>query len=167
MREPADLADSTIGHRPGREESVQERLQAGRDALRMVAAQPVLGFGGGTFYSAFPPFKSPLLTGFFDHAHNDYAELAADTGLVGLALLLALAGATLCRAIALLSDRESPATQGVAVGVFMAMCCLGVHSAFDFNLQIPANALTFTAVLALAWSVAPARAGIRSPHVSR
>jgi hypothetical protein len=34
----------------------------------------------------------------------------------------------------------------------MAIVALGIHGTVDFNLQIPANALTFTVILALAWS---------------
>jgi len=35
-----------------------------------------------------------------------------------------------------------------AFAVLMGVCFLGIHSAVDFNLQIPANALAFTVLLA-------------------
>jgi hypothetical protein len=33
----------------------------------------------------------------------------------------------------------------------MGVTALGIHSAVDFNLQIPANALLFSILLALGW----------------
>ncbi|MFY7906684.1 MAG: hypothetical protein ACOVO0_11150, partial [Burkholderiaceae bacterium] len=39
--------------------------------------------------------------------------------------------------------------RGVAVAALMALLCLGLHSLVDFNLQIPANALAFSVLLAL------------------
>ena len=135
-----------------REEALDERLRAARAALGMLAARPLSGFGGGTFHVAFPPFKSSEhRLGFYDHAHNDYVELAADTGLPGLLLLVLLVAATAWRALVLLGRDDDPLARGVAAGVLMAICCLGLHSLVDFNLQIPSNALTFTVLLALPW----------------
>ncbi len=134
-----------------REESIEERLQAARYALRMLPERPWFGFGGGTFYTAFAPFKGEHPLGFYDHAHNDYVEIAADTGLLGLGLLAAVVGLALWRALHAMGDNRPAQTRGMAVGIFMAICCLALHSTVDFNLQIPANALTFTVILALAW----------------
>jgi hypothetical protein len=142
-----DLAAPNIA----REESLEERLIAARDALGMLKERPWLGFGGGSFYTAFPRFKGAHPLGFYDHAHNDYVEIAADMGLPALALLLVVAVASLARAIGVLSDRSAPMARGMAAGVVMAILCTAIHSAVDFNLQIPANALTVTVVLALAW----------------
>lgn len=137
---------------PWREEALDERLRAAGDALAMVVARPLAGFGGGTFHVAFPPFKgSEHRLGFYDHAHNDYVELAADTGVSGLLLLLLMVVATAWRALRLLGRDADPLARGVAAGVLMAICGLGLHSMVDFNLQIPATALTFTVLLALPW----------------
>lgn len=139
----------------GAEETVEARLQPARHTVPMVAQKPWFGYGGGSYYTAFPPFKSGdmlLHLLYFDHAHNDYAELAADVGLVGLLLLLAVALLTAVRVWTLVSLRSTSATRAVAYGVWMTLCCVAIHSWVDFNLQIPANALTFTAILALAWA---------------
>jgi len=135
----------------GREESLQERLYAAGYATQMVRERPWLGFGGGSFYIAFPRFKGEHPLGFYDHAHNDYVEIAANTGLLGLGLLLALGAAAFWRAVKALDDEHPALARGVAAAVVMAILSLGLHSMVDFNLQIPANALTFTCILALAW----------------
>ena len=134
-----------------REETLEERLYGAEFALDMVKARPLLGFGGGSFYIAFPAFKGEHPLGFYDHAHNDYVEVAATTGLLGLGLLLSLCAAAFWRAVRALDDGHPPLARGMAAGVVMAIISLAIHSMVDFNLQIPANALTFTTVLALAW----------------
>jgi len=35
--------------------------------------------------------------------------------------------------------------------VLMGVIAIGIHSTVDFNLQIPANALTFTVLIAYGW----------------
>ncbi len=146
-------ASSALARAPAvsREESLEERLYAARYALAMVKERPLFGFGGGTFYTVFPRFKGPHPLGFYDHAHNDFVEIAADTGLVGLALLLTVAAMALWRALRALGDHSPPLTRGVAAALVMTILCTTIHSAVDFNLQVPANALTVTVVLALAW----------------
>jgi len=135
-----------------REETLGERLRAAGDALAMLAVRPLAGFGGGTFHVAFPPFKgSEHRLGFYDHAHNDYVEIAADTGLPGLLLLLLVVATTAWRALRLLGRDDDPLARGVAAGVLMAIVCVALHSLVDFCLQISANALTFTVLLALPW----------------
>ncbi len=142
------------------EETVEARTEPARHTLPMIAAKPWFGWGGGSYYTAFPPFKSAGMSLYFDHAHNDYAQIAADTGLVGSALLAGAVLATLWRIRRLLASGESAQTRGIGYGVAMAIFCVVVHSWVDFNLQITANAFTFTAILGLAWA-APLRRGAR------
>lgn len=164
VQQPKPGADAAVAAtgvaRPSasREESLEERLVAARYALAMVNERPWLGFGGGTFYTAFPRFKGEHPLGFYDHAHNDYVEVASDTGLLGLALLLALALSAFCRTLRALGDHSPPLTRGMAAGVLMAIMSMGIHSVVDFNLQVPANALSFAVVLALAWCLPGKRA---------
>lgn len=134
-----------------REESLEERLFAAQYTLQMIGQRPWFGHGGGSFAVAFPPFKGEHPLGFYDHTHNDYAEIAADTGLLGLGLLLTLGALALRRAVQGLNDNTTPFARGVAAGLCMAMLYGAMHMFVDFNLQIPVNALYFTVVLAMAW----------------
>ncbi len=135
-----------------REESVQDRLQVPALSLPLVLQKPWFGHGGGTYYLSFPAVKPVGFPLHWNHAHNDFVELAADTGLVGLALLLALAAATAWRAARMLRDSEPRLKRGVGVAALMALCSMGLHGMVDFNLQIPANALTLVLLLALVWT---------------
>lgn len=140
--------------RAHKEESLAERLRAPLDGLRLVQQQPVMGHGGGTFYTLFPGIKRPELAGRFDHAHNDYVEIAADIGLPGLGLLAALMLLTLGRVLRLLLAADSTQhVRGVASGLGMALMCALLHALVDFNLQVTANALMLTVALAAVWSL--------------
>lgn len=136
-----------------REETLQERTRPVRDAMAMLQERPWTGFGGGAFYNAFTRYKVESLTLPYNHAHNDYVEIAADVGLVGLLLLGLVAAATLVRAFRLMQDTSSPHARGVAVGVGMGVLCALLHALVDLNLQINANAMTLTVLLSVVWSV--------------
>jgi O-antigen ligase len=92
-----------------------------------------------------------LLPGYFDHAHHDYLELAADFGLVGLGLLGALVLSTFWVSARTLATRRSALPRGIAFGVMMAIVAIAIHSTVDFNLQIPANAMLTVVVLGMGW----------------
>lgn len=152
------------------EESIQDTLRIPRLSLPLIAQRPWFGHGGGTYVLALPPIKPAGFPHHWDHAHNDYVEVAVDTGLVGLGLLLLLAAASAWRAVRLIDDRRPPLDRGAGVATLTALCCMALHSMVDFNLQIPANALTLVLLCALPWAVTaqqpPARHGRPSPFSS-
>ena len=82
-------------------------------------------------------------------AHNDYLELAAEAGVAGFAVLVWFgfaAGVRIYRGLKTLS----PETLSVVVALLAGLAAAGFQEIFDFGLQIPANALLFTVLLALA-----------------
>ncbi len=132
------------------EESMELRQDAARHGFNLVRDFPLLGTGGGTFYNAYIRYRTPR-EGYFDHAHNDYVELAADYGLVGLGLLGGFVLLTMATCLKVLRKRHSSLPRGIAFGVLMAIVALAIHSTVDFNLQLPANALTLVVILAMGW----------------
>lgn len=144
------------------------RLDVLADLRRMIPGYAWVGSGLGTFMLAYPPFRSAGIQGFVDHAHNDYAQFLIETGLPGVALLATLVLCTVARAILILRRRRDPLPQGVAAAALTAMAALAIHSAADFNLQIPANAATLIALMAAVWacSTASSRKKVRRDPVS-
>jgi O-antigen ligase len=139
----------------GPSESVEARTEAARTALAIVKDFPLAGTGGGSFYNIFLSYRTPDYGyGFVDHTHNDYVEIAADYGLLGLGLVGALVAATLGTALKVMFRRRSALPRGIAFGVAMSVVALMIHSTVDFNLQIPANALTIVVILAMGWIAA-------------
>lgn len=139
---------ATEGHRV--EESIELRQEAARRAIALVEDFPVLGTGAGTFYNSYLRYRTDR-PGYFDHAHNDYIEIATDFGLLGLTVLGLFVGATIFCGVRTLLQRRSSLPRGMAFGGLMAMTAILIHSFVDFNLQIPANALTLVVIMAMVW----------------
>ncbi len=136
----------------GVSESVEARTEAGRTALAIVRDFPLVGTGGGSFYNIFLSYRTPgYAYGFVDHAHNDFVEIATDFGLLGFGILGILVAMTLWTVIRVMTTRKSLLPWGIAFGVAMSITALLIHSTVDFNLQIPANALTMVVILAMGW----------------
>jgi len=136
----------------GLSESVEARTEAARLALPLVKDYWLTGSGGGSFYNLFMTYRSPTYgNAYVSHAHNDFVEIASDYGLPGLALLGLVAVSSLVRMVWLMARRRSRLPWGMAFGVAMAIVALTMHSTVDFNLQIPANALTMVVILAMGW----------------
>jgi O-antigen ligase len=132
-------------------------FQRGREGIwagtaRMFADHPTAGVGLGAYGAAFERYK-PVFEGRpqlrVEHAHNDYLEALAELGVVG-ALPLAIAALAvaivLCRRWMRLRD---PLRERVVFGCLGALIYIGLHSLTDFNLHVPANALTVAAIAGL------------------
>ena len=132
--------------------SEEMRVDIFPDLLRAAEAYWPFGSGSGTFYTAFPEFRSEGISKLHYHAHNDYMEFAIETGVVGLALLGGIVSLVMWHALRLLVRRRDRLVGGIAFAGIMSTIALGAHSTVDFNLQIPANAATYVAVLALVMS---------------
>jgi putative inorganic carbon (HCO3(-)) transporter len=130
----------------------EERGDTNRDALTMLKDFPLTGTGAGSFYAVYPMYTSAVyVDGFTRHAHNDYLQFACEFGLMFAALLGAAVLATLWTAFRAQLKRRDRLLQGMGFAAAMAIVALLIHSAVDFNLQIPANATMFVVMLALAW----------------
>jgi hypothetical protein len=132
-----------------------DRTGALHAALRLVAKQPLTGTGPGQADLRWkgPDHGSQL----YAYVHNEYLQVAAELGLVGLVLL-----AILLVAIAWLLWRARPTgpARPTWAGVVAAAAAFAVHSGFDFVWHLPAIVVT---VMLLVGLVAPAP-GTASAH---
>jgi len=120
------------------------------DTLRMWQAHPVLGVGLGTFEIGYPRYQSFPNELWIDHAHNDYAEAVAETGLVGATLIFFALVLFFRLAFRNLPQRLRSEGAWVRLGAAIGCCGLLVHSFFDFNLHLPANAAWFAVLAGMA-----------------
>jgi O-antigen ligase len=78
----------------GRDVSVTSRLMMWRDTIPMIMERPLLGYGPDNFAEPFKRYEGEDLRAFFpdgaviDKAHNEFLQVAATTGLLGLAAYL-------------------------------------------------------------------------------
>jgi len=129
----------------------EDRDEVAGYALGMWKDYPVFGSGLGSFPVVFPRYSQGETQMSYTHAHNDYLEFAAETGAVGLSLLGLMVAMSFAAALRAQYLRRDPLMRGLSFAAMMGILALMIHSAVDFNLQIPANALTFMLLLAFAW----------------
>jgi hypothetical protein len=129
------------------------RVTAAQVAFRMFAASPLLGTGLGTYGDLYQRFTKHAHVLYF--AHNDYAQLLAETGLVGAAI--ASAGLWFLAARFVRFYKLTPTVNRLPdAGAWAALAGLAAHSAFDWNMHVPANALLAAVVGGVAYgSVKP------------
>jgi O-antigen ligase len=132
-------------------ENVQEREDPAAYTVPLIKDYPVFGAGPGAFYVTFPRYRPEKVAQFFDYAHNDYAQFAAESGLLGLGLIGLFVLMTFFTALRAQWKRRDPLMRGMSFACVMAVIAILIHSWVDFNLQIPANAIYFMVLLALGW----------------
>ena len=139
------------------------RLDITKDSLRMFSHRPVWGWGLGTFPTVYPSYRSFYTNLFVNEAHNDYAQLLVETGLLGFALMLWFL--TRLYQYGLPTSRRWEFKWDGALSLAALLGCTGilVHSFVDFNLQIPANAAFFYVLCALA----PSELSTSTSHLRR
>jgi len=119
------------------------RLSIDRDAIRMFRRKPILGWGLGTFPTVYPQFRSFYTNFFVNEAHNDYLQLLAEMGLLGFGTMVWFVIVLYRKALAKIGNWTSDVSGAVTLACVLSCTGILVHSLFDFNLQIPANAAIF------------------------
>ena len=116
--------------------------------VRMIRDAPLFGTGIGSWQWVYQRYKVPGVTvSEPDYTHNDYLNLAADYGLVGVVIMLALFICFFGHAWRISRTAQHSEQRAFAVGAMLSVISILVHSWFDFNLHIPANSLLLAAIM--------------------
>jgi O-antigen ligase len=110
---------------------------------------PILGSGAATFANVSSMAQSDNLANLFNHAHDDYLELAATTGIVGftIAIVTLFAGYWSLVRITFGDDADGSFRRRAFQAAALASITVAmVHALFDFNFFIPANPATLAAI---------------------
>ena len=128
------------------------RLDITEDCWKMFLRRPVLGWGMGTFPTVYPGYRSFYTNDFVNEAHNDYAQLLVESGVLGFGAMIWFL--ILLYRHGLPRSRRWEFKWDGALSLAALLGCTGIvfHSFVDFNLQIPANAAVFYVLCALAAS---------------
>jgi O-antigen ligase len=119
------------------------RSEMRRDSWRIFVDHPIVGVGFGTLQDVFPRYETLYDGNLAVHAHNDYLEALAETGVIGGLLCAAFLAFLAQEGWARLIAAKNSLDLAFHVGALTACCGLLVHSFVDFNLHIPSNALIF------------------------
>jgi O-antigen ligase len=130
-----ELADSGVAR--------DRRLVMCKDTGRIFLDHFWLGTGLGTLPFVYPRYESYYDGFIVNHAHDGYLELLADTGIVGgfcgIAFLVILFRQAASHLRCVVGSTDAAFYSGA-----LAVCAgFLAHSAVDFNLHIPSNALLF------------------------
>jgi O-antigen ligase len=127
------------------------RVDAWHDAWDLWRQFPLTGVGVNAYNRAMTIYQQRDLAYHANAAHNDYLQVLAEGG-----VLVAIPAAVLLillvrRAVAAVYGASvSPSEWWLRIGALGGLTAIGCQEFFDFSLQIPANAVLFAMVLAIA-----------------
>lgn len=126
--------------------TLDNRTQLWLPLLNLIPQFPVIGSGLGTLPFVEPTTR-PLIEArdyYLEYAHNEYLQLAIETGILGLlcgCLLIGLLASKIARRI-----RKSRHNAWLYVGLLFSLTSVALHSFTEFGVAIPAIAF-LTAVV--------------------
>jgi O-antigen ligase len=117
-------------------QTVAQRLSYWKTALAMIADNPWFGVGWGAFESAYPRYM--VLGGYpVRLAHNNYLQVWAETGLLGLNLFVGILLVALYTFWRKSRSFSAGAMRGMACGLGAGIVGFMVNSLVDFALYLP------------------------------
>jgi O-antigen ligase len=144
-----------------------KRASMRHDTWRLFLDHPLTGTGLGTLQIVFPPYETLYDGKIVNHAHNDYLEALAETGLAGGLCCAWFIGVLLTESLKRFRQLNNSFAGALQLSGFIACTGFLVHSLVDFNLHIPANALLFFLMAHLATTEIPQGSPSSSPSRRR
>lgn len=129
------------------------RNEIWKTTWQMFLAHKVLGVGMAGYWVAVPAFHDAEGTRTPQEAHNDYLELLASGGLIGMGLgiwFAVVAGKRIRENLVAKNRFRRAACLGATIGI----AGVAIHSLVDFGLHMIVNALVFTTLIVIATSKA-------------
>jgi O-antigen ligase len=127
-----------------------KRASMRRDTWRIFLTHPLAGTGLGTLQVVYPPYETLYDGKIVNHAHNDYLEALAETGLLGGLCCAWFLGVLLSQSLMRLRQLNHSFAGALQCSGLVACSGFLVHSLVDFNLHIPSNFLLFLLMAHLA-----------------
>ncbi len=143
----------------------ESRLSLWAGAWNIIADFPVWGTGYGTYQYVDPLYRTNAEVADLsvDHPHNDYLEVLAESGTVGLFLGLLASG--LVFSFGYRAIRKGNSKSGLALGALFAFTTLLIQCIGDFDVHVPAITLLAT-VLCAQLCALNASESVSSPDVT-
>lgn len=133
--------------------SFEVRARYAQKAYALFEDFKLTGVGVGNFRYAYPKYQAPEDTkAFIDHAHNDYVQFLAESGIIGFSIVCLGLLYCLFEIGRLWANRHDPFAVTLGVAPLAVMTAMGIHSYSDFNLHYMTNVLMILAVMAMGYS---------------
>jgi len=111
------------------------------DSLRVVPDFWRSGTGLGTFRYVYGLYYQHPSDSWFYYAENQYVQALIETGVLGLAAILAMIGVVALSCRRIMKRDADPRASAMAIAGLFALATQVIHAGFDFGLSIPANLL--------------------------
>jgi O-antigen ligase len=144
----------------------ERRIEIWKATWQLVKAHPLTGVGFGGYWIAIPEYHDASGRVTPQEAHNDYLELLASGGMIGVALAAWFVIVLIRLALRQLRIRDS-FRRAACFGALAGLFGVAFHSVVDFGLHVTVNALVFTALVAIAVLNDRAERTDREPPLSR
>jgi O-antigen ligase len=149
--EPLTSRLETVSNEVGAAESNEgvRRQDIWRATWELIKDHPLLGVGFNGYWAAIPLYHHASGEATPQQAHNDYLEILASGGVIGVLLtgwFLVLLLKAIRRSFQSGDTFRRAARMGACTGLFG----VAVHSSVDFGLHSTINALVFTALVVIA-----------------
>lgn len=132
----------------------KNRFPIWSNAWAMTRRVAAFGQGLGTFRWAFPAYEmfEPDIPA--RYAHNDYLQLLAETGWIGLLLIAAAFAASWRSALRNLVRSSDPLVRGIGLATLGALSATALQEITDFSLYIPGVAVFLAVMIGLNYRAA-------------
>lgn len=139
--------------------SLKRRIAIWKFTVLMIKDHPLLGSGIGTYKYNTLKYQAEFFKqgenrslyphGFADKAHNEYLQLWAEIGIVGLGIFIWLIISYFSCGIKILRKIKDEYKQGIIIGLMGSVVAVLIDGLFGFPLHLPATVILFWLVLAL------------------
>ncbi|KUK40623.1 MAG: Lipopolysaccharide biosynthesis protein, partial [Clostridia bacterium 62_21] len=118
------------------EPSFKQRMEYARDALKIVKDYPITGLGGGGWNALYHRYQSSLY--WTTETHNHFFQTWVEAGTIGFLALLGVWASFVVLLVRFWRWHSGEGLRASVTGAAVGVLALGLHSAFDFDLSLPA-----------------------------
>ncbi len=138
--------------------SINTRLLMWETTLEMIKNKPILGSGIGTFKMNYLDYQAGFLqkfpyyikySGKAGEAHNEYLQMAAELGILGLGIFLSILFVFYSLTLNYLKKKNNNKNKIIIFGLITGITCFLIHSMFTFPFHVPVLGSTFFILLGL------------------
>jgi len=130
-----------------------DRLFILKDSIQIVGDFPVFGTGLGTYGEIAQIYKTTDWQTSYVFAHNEPIQLLSETGLIGFVSISLFIVLFMYSVFMIWLKRQSRFPSYMTLGCIISLFAFILHSFFDFAFHVPADALLFFIIMALAFRV--------------
>ena len=145
------IADSLVNRLDKQGYSPNGRELMHLTSVQIITEYPLVGSGAGTYPVLQHVYKTQKLSNseMSKRAHNDYLELLGNQGFVGFSLLGCSIFMLMLKLFGAVIENKSRDLYGMQIACFCSALTVLLHSAVDFNFQLPVITVYFFTVLAI------------------